>query len=169
MKRKVNFQDAATIELDIINESNDSNVLDHLSDGKKKGGLLDPNPQILFTFNDLSSIADDEQPVAKFQPVAPGPACLNSIAASEYIIGEVLNRVAKDDKKKEAQGRKRAVRLAIAVSWMTAASSTWVSIDSIFRSEKLTLLFLLVVADEWEACKARCHFRVYDIGGARGR
>ena len=60
MKRKVNFQDAATIELDIINESNDSDVLDHLSDGKEKVGLLDPNPQMLFNFNDLSSIADDE-------------------------------------------------------------------------------------------------------------
>ena len=181
MKRKVNFQTAATIELDIISESNgDSDAISPLSaDGKVMVGLLDPNPQLMFNFNDLSSIQDlEEKPVSKFEPVVPGPACLGSILASEYIIDELLNKVAKDERKKEAHGRRRAMRLAIAVSWVTAASSNWVSEANLrappqwwtlCHKQTLTTNLFSVVADEWQASEARSHFRLHAKGSRRGR
>ena len=104
---------------------------------------------------------------AKFRPVEPGPACLESIMASDHIINDVLERVALGDEMKEGLSKKRAVKLAISTAWLTAAFNK-VSKSSIQSLIEWMFNCLLCLVIQWEALKAGGYVRADDLRDGRG-
>ena len=69
-------------------------------------------------FSDLSSIEATDENLFKFVPVTR-EQCMNSIPVSIQIINDLVGKVIEDDERKEVMSRKRAIKMAISLSWIS--------------------------------------------------